>query len=142
MTKEQLRPTRDIVKEAIGEFGSSAPGPDSVPFEVYKAMGETAVELFLETANAMLDGLVSPGDDFNLALMVCIPKCADGVSGDGQAYFEPSSTRPISVVDASNRILAPIFFLQDARERNWTSSRPCPERLLEAAANAQKCSGY
>jgi hypothetical protein len=107
--KEQLRPTKDIVRQAIMETGSSAPGPDAVPFEIYRALGEEGVELFLEIANAMLDGKADIGEDFNVALMVCIPKGADGFLDNGTPYYGPGGTRPISIVDASNRILASIF---------------------------------
>jgi hypothetical protein len=108
-SKEKLRPTRDIVRRVIQESGSAAPGPDGVPFEVYRAMGDAAVELFWETANAMLDGSVTPGEDFNLANMVCLPKAADGLLEDSTPFYTPSGTRPLSIVDASNRILASIF---------------------------------
>ena len=108
-SKEKLRPTRDIVRRVIQDSGSAAPGPDAVPFEVYRAMGEAAVELFWEAANAMLDGSVTPGDDFNLAKMVCLPKAADGLLEDSTPFYTPSGTRPLSIVDASNRILASIF---------------------------------
>ena len=109
VSKEQLRPSKDIVRKVIAESGSSAPGPDSVPFEVYRSLGEVAVELFWEAANAMLDGVAIPDGDFKLALMVCIPKSADGALEDNTPFFSPSGTRPISIVDASNRIFAFIF---------------------------------
>ena len=109
LSKEQLRPTKAIVTEVINELGDSAAGPDAIPFEVYKQMGEMGVDLFWEVANAMLDGLELPGEDFNLALMVCIPKCADGLLEDNMPYYAPGGTRPISIVDSANRILASIF---------------------------------
>ena len=109
VTKQQLRPSKEVVKKVIAESGSSAPGPDAVPFEVYRSLGEVAVDLFWEAANGMLDGVVSPDGDFNLALMVCVPKSADGVLEDSTPYFTPGGTRPLSIVDASNRILASIF---------------------------------
>ena len=63
----------------------------------------------LEVVNAMLDGDDAPDDAFNLAFMVCIPKEPDCHTHDGQPVYKPSSLRPLSIVDASNRLLASIF---------------------------------
>ena len=109
VTKNQLRPSKAVVRQVIKDCGNSSPGPDAIPFEVYKALGEEAVELFWEAAMAMIDGAGCPGEDFNKALMVCIPKAADGATEDSTPYYSPGGTRPISIVDASNRILASIF---------------------------------
>ena len=64
VAKTQLRPTRKLVRQVINEAPSPACGPDSIPFEVYKAAGEVAVTLFLNVACAMLDGQAVPDDDF------------------------------------------------------------------------------
>jgi hypothetical protein len=53
--KERLRPTREIVEQAIHDAVPSASGPDGIPFDVYKMMGQTAVDLFLEVADAMMN---------------------------------------------------------------------------------------
>ena len=108
-SKEKLRPTRKLVEEAIKNAALSSPGPDGIPFEVYKLMGPIAVELFLEIANSMLDQSDVPREDFNLAYMVCISKGDDGMTEDAVPYCSASGTRPISIVDAANRILASIF---------------------------------
>ena len=55
---------------------------------------------------AMLDGVDKPDAKFNLAFMICIPKDHDTILDDGTPAYMPSSTRPLSVVDAGNRILA------------------------------------
>lgn len=109
VTKTKLRPSRDVVRKVIQTSRSSAPGPDAIPFEVYRAVGEDAVELFWDIANRMLDGTATPDDDFNLALMVCLPKAVDGTLDDNSPYFSAGGTRPLSIVDAANRILASIF---------------------------------
>ena len=109
VSKERLRPTKSIVRQVIKDAATSAAGPDRVPFEVYKKAGECAVELFCDLATAMLDGVDFPGECFNLAYMVCIPKTADGHLEDATPFYSAASTRPISIVDASNRLLASIF---------------------------------
>lgn len=105
----QLRPTRKMVRRVIQECADSAAGPDRIPFAVYKRAGDTAVDIFLAVANAMLDGTDSPDDSFNLAFMICFAKSETCKTSDGTAVISPENTRPISIVDASNRILASIF---------------------------------
>jgi hypothetical protein len=149
VSKEKLRPSRRIVRDVIANCGSSAPGPDAVPFEIYRAMGEDAVELFCEMANAMLDGTAEPDDDFNVALMVCIPKAADGFLDDSTPYFKPGGTRPISIVDASNRILASIFCVVlekeirhriDKSQKGFLKGRKMLRNVLEVDLASHKIS--
>ena len=107
--KHQLRPTKEIIQKVIQECADSAAGPDSIPFAVYKRAGQIAVDLFYEAANSLLDGADEPDDSFNLAFMVCFTKSESGTTCDGSPIVEAKNTRPISIVDASNRILASIF---------------------------------
>ena len=58
--KSRQRPSKELVRQVIKDAACSASGPDNVPSEVYKALGEQAVEIFFEAANAMLDGDISP----------------------------------------------------------------------------------
>ena len=67
------------------------------------------VDLFLNAANALSDGSDTPDDNFNIAFMICFSKGVEGLTGDRTPYCSPAGTRPISIVDASNRILASIF---------------------------------
>ena len=49
------------------------------------------------------------GDDSNYAILCCIPKAPDELSDDGTPVFRAGSTRPISIVDAANRIVAAVL---------------------------------
>ena len=147
--EERLRPTRTIVETAIRGAAPSSSGPDGIPFEVYKLMGDPAVELFLELANSMLDQNDDPGEDFNLAYMVCISKGDEGTSVDGVPYCSPGGTRPISIVDAANRILASIFAATLEKEiglhlhraqKGFLRGRQMLRNVLEIDMAAQKIS--
>jgi hypothetical protein len=109
VAREKLRPSRNDVEKAIREATDSACGPDGIPFCVFKRNESLAAELLHEVADAMLDGTSHPDDDFNLAYMICFPKEAEGAMNDGTPFFNPGGTRPISIVDASNRLLASFF---------------------------------
>ena len=37
---------------------------------------------------------------------MCLPKKPSGVDEDGHTYFDPSATRPLSLVNTDNRLLA------------------------------------
>ena len=124
-------------------------GPDAVLFEVYRALGDVAVELFWEVANAMLDGSAIPDKDFNLALMVCIPKCADGFLDDNTPLYSAGGTRPISIVDASSRILASKFCAAlekqvghriEQAQKGFLKQRQMLRNVLEVDLAAQKIS--
>jgi hypothetical protein len=63
----------------------------------------------------MLEGSADLGEAFNHAFLCCIPKSADGITSNGLPVHTAGGTRPISIVDASNRIIAAI--LSTAQER-------------------------
>ena len=137
------------MEQAIREAVPSASGPDGIPFDVYKEMGPTATDLFLEVANSMLDQTDEPDDDFNLAYMVCISKGAEGFTGERAAYCSPGGTRPISIVDASNRLLASIFkatleknvgHLVHRAQKGFVAGRKMLRNVLEIDIAAQKSS--
>ena len=50
----------------------------------------------------------SPPDDFNHATLVLLPK-KPSMEVDGTKWFSPKDTRPISIVNADNRIIANVF---------------------------------
>eukprot|EP00959_Pyramimonas_sp_CCMP1952_P452016 9463974-Pyramimonas_sp.AAC.1 len=71
----------------------------------------------------MLREEAAPPDDFNLAYLICLPKCSGTLTSTGEDFYDPCNTRPLSIVDASNRILASIFRV--ALERSaapWVSA--------------------
>eukprot|EP00972_Heterocapsa_arctica_P025927 3816056-Heterocapsa_arctica.AAC.1 len=52
------------------------------------------------------DGPVSPlPDDFNWSFLCCLPKKPAGETEQGKAYYIPSTTRPLSLVNTDNRLL-------------------------------------
>ena len=51
-------------------------------------------------------GAESGEHDCNAALMSCIPKKEAGELPDGSKWYTPEATRPVSIVNTDNRILA------------------------------------
>ena len=105
----QWRLRRRDVKRAVNLSGSSSPGPDGLPYLAWRQLGTYGVdvlwgalkELESEQGTEHLETAYvdEPACQFNLGLLACIPK----VTGQVVA---PDETRPISMVDTSNRLLA------------------------------------
>lgn len=106
---------RDVAR-AVKLSGRSSPGPDGIPYAAWRSLGPNGVdalwsalrELGQENGIEQLEAAYhdSAGCDFNMGLLACIPKATTGTTAAGQAYVSPADTRPISMVDTSNRIMA------------------------------------
>ena len=64
-------------------------------------LGQEGVQTQLEEAYWDEEGC-----NFNLGLLACISKQTTGKLDDGTPYTAPEDTRPISMVDTANRLLA------------------------------------
>ncbi len=119
---QKLLPTKTDVEQVLDNLPSSAAGPDGVPFAVYKALKGIVAPIFFDISRALVNGTGRPPEDFNWAFLVCIPKSEGEVNGEGLCFHEASNTRPLSIVDASNRILASMLLLPLERHyADWIS---------------------
>ena len=57
----------------------------------------------------MIEGSMEPNEDFNFAFLCCIPKATKEKHLTGAPIHSAASTRPLSIVDAANRIVAAIL---------------------------------
>ncbi len=116
------RVRRKDVSRALRLSGNSSPGPDGIPFEVWRQLGDLSVDIFWEITRQMeaedfeedLREAYKDEDDlgihsFNLNLLVCPPKAPTGEDATMGTYYHPRNTRPISIVNADNRIIASSF---------------------------------
>eukprot|EP00973_Karenia_brevis_P011638 1575021-Karenia_brevis.AAC.1 len=93
----------------------SAPGPDGISLGIYQKLQMLTKRPFLQAAQYLVKGGRDVGEDFNLAFLTCIAKAFEEEALDGKLVVGVGNTRPISVVDAANRIIAGI--LANALER-------------------------
>ena len=112
--------TDEDVGRAIRLAGASAPGPDGIPYSYWKGIAKTGEKVLADCIRSMAaddgiermtDGYASVDDrfgecDFNASLLVLLPKKASGNSEEMGEYYAPENTRPLMLVDTSNRILA------------------------------------
>jgi hypothetical protein len=85
----------------------SSPGPDGIPFVAFSAVLTISKLVLGECAKDLLDG-GDPPDDFNFATLVLLPK-KPSVEVDGTMWYAPKDTRPISIVNTDNRLIANVF---------------------------------
>jgi hypothetical protein len=61
--------------------------------------------------------------DFNLSTLICLPKKPAGHDDEAGTYFSPGNTRPLSIVNTDNRLIANAARLRwESILDNWISS--------------------
>ena len=107
------------VRTAIAQAKNSMPGPDGIPASAYKALGDLAIDTLFDVINVLCqegahDTLVeayksmtgSQAHDFNLSILCLLPKKASGHDEAKGNYYHPGDTRPLSISNVDNRLLA------------------------------------
>ena len=112
---------RSDIRRAIRLSGSSAPGPDGLPYAVWRRLGplaetvlhEAAASLSTSGASAEMTAAYADeefatgmGHGFNHGLLVMTPKAPAGTQADGTPLYAPSGLRPLSLVNCDNRLIA------------------------------------
>ena len=110
---------RKHIARAIKISGSSAPGVDKIPYVIWRSLGElgvtvlydVALELQYENSATLLGmayGTAAEGGkhDFNLGVLCCLPKKIAGAHAGMGDYYGASDTRPLSIVNTDNRLIA------------------------------------
>ena len=100
---EILEVTLELVQKAIRMAPDTSPGPDGVPFKAFKANLEMVSPIILEVCLflGIKRDVVDMGT-FNEATLFLLPK---------KETLEVADTRPISVNNTGNRIVARVLFL-------------------------------
>ena len=92
-------PSVDKIIDLILDTNDSSPGPDGIPFAVYRLLAAQVAPIFKRLVTWFADGNL-PSEEFNSALLFLLPK---------KETFLPEHTRPISVTNSDNRILGKIM---------------------------------
>ena len=119
--RDRWRIREQDVRWAIKVCKRSAPGPDGVGAAHWKALGRYGVKTLFRAAQAMEqeaaareipDAFTDEGAGHNLynrGTLCCIPKGSGEATEAGGRAWPPASTRPLSIVDMDNRIIALAF---------------------------------
>jgi hypothetical protein len=92
-------PTLDTMIAAICDTNNSASGPDGIPFAYYRLCAEEIAPVLLRILKLLATG-IKPPEGFNYGSLFLIPK-------DDSLLID--HTRPISVANADNRIIAKLL---------------------------------
>ena len=89
------------VVEKIKRNKTSTPGPDGLPFAAWKCVADFVGPFFFEVIKELMKGDAPMPSWFNAANLFLLPKKVNSVL--------PKDTRPISITNTGNRIIASIF---------------------------------
>jgi len=92
-------PTLDECVDGINGSGNSSAGPDGIPFAFYRAFSLSLGPLIHRITHSLASGELPP-PGYNHALLYLLPK---------NDSLLPSATRPISVTNCDNRIIAKLI---------------------------------
>lgn len=102
--------TWKIVREVWASLPNSSPGPNGIPFSAYKQLATEAQPIFYDLIEELMDPQGHPPPpDFNHALLFLLPKKPSSTHPRLGPAYTPANTRPISVVNTDNRIIASIL---------------------------------
>ncbi|KAL4083832.1 hypothetical protein QTP88_029148 [Uroleucon formosanum] len=110
--------TADELWQAVRKLPSGkAPGPDNIPNEIINLAAERSPEMFLETFNACLTNSQLP-NRWKRAKLILLHK------GAGKPPDQPSSYRPISLLDGGGKLLERLLLncLESHKERSGALS--------------------
>ena len=93
------KPQLDDVRRAITSPKNTSPGPDGIPFAAWRATVDIAAPILFRVLTALMDG-ERPPSGFNHGLLFLLPK---------KNTHTISDTRPLSVTNTDNRILARVM---------------------------------
>ena len=92
---------------AIHYAGNSAPGPDGIPYSAYRHSDLARIAPKGGATYVVTDatGDLIP-EDLNHSRLICLPKKPTGTLADDTCYYSPEATRPLSIVNTDNRLIA------------------------------------
>ena len=109
---------RKDVAKAVRLSNNSAPGPDGIPYLAWRKLGNIGIDYLFQAVKCLTteEGKQCMSDaspdlphgqhTFNAGLLCCLPKKPTGQTGDGHQYFAPDATRPLTLVNCDNRLVA------------------------------------
>ena len=102
------------MEDAIQYSNNSALGPDGTPYLAWRCAGHLAAVVLHAAASQLQEDnftLQELPRDFNASFLCCLPKKPSGHDPTEGDYFKPSATRPLSLVNTDNRLIAGAFRL-------------------------------
>ena len=105
--------------KALKISGDAAPGVDEIPYKMWRSFGDLAAKVLHDmaiglpldnslTLRAMAHGCSEKDNyhKFNLGILCCLPKQTAGAPSTPGDHYTAAFTRPLSIVNTDNRIIA------------------------------------
>ena len=116
--------TKEHVLESVRRSHETSPGPDGIPYKAFKKLGLYAVEYLFDAAEDLQEDDVNTAEiaSFNHAILCCLPKVASKVDPLHGDIHQASQTRPLSVVNTDNRLIANAYrIMMEPIMNGWVS---------------------
>ena len=105
---------QDLITRSIRRTNNSAAGPDGVPYAAYRKTIELSSRALTDAMEHMyhggplrtIDGQPFIPEHLSYVIMVCLPKKVAGAHPQFGDLYTSENTRPLSIVNTDNRILA------------------------------------
>jgi hypothetical protein len=97
------------VELAVKLSNNSSLGPDGIPYAAWRKAGRQALVILHEVISQIqaedFEESTLP-EGFNTSYLCCLPKKPSGTDHERGDYFLPVVTRPLSLVNTDNRLVA------------------------------------
>jgi exonuclease III len=122
-TSDAWRVDRESIEKAVTISSDSMPGPDGIPYVAWRCLGPLGIDILLDAASTLAspdgprlmqnaNGASSDDHEFNLGILCCLPKKASGNDPTVGHYHAAENTRPLSIVNTDNRLIANAYGLK------------------------------
>ena len=89
-------PVQETIYKALRESGNSSAGPDGIPFAALRALAPFFAPIAAAIVKALAEGIMPPSG-YNHGYLYLLPK---------KGMHTPADTRPITVTNSDNRVIA------------------------------------
>ena len=148
---EHLVLTSAHVQDSLRRSHETTPGPDWVPHGAYKVLGDYAASFLYDVAEDMQEyGAENKVPaNFNHAILCCLQKTASRTGAVHGDVYAPSKTRPLSIVNTDNRIIANAYRLMmepiigmwvSDMQRGFLNGRSMLSNVVDVDVEAMKIS--
>ena len=122
-TSDAWRVDRESIEKAVTISSDSMPSPDGIPYVAWRCLGPLGIDILLDAASTLAspdgprlmqnaNGSSSDDHEFNLGILCCLPKKASGNDPTVGDYHAAENTRPLSIVNTDNRLIANAYRLK------------------------------
>jgi hypothetical protein len=103
---QDVAPLADDARRALQHSPNTGVGPDGISYGVWRGLGDFTVQLIMAIITYFMCVSSEVPPWFNLAFMNFIPKDPSGHTAFGMPYYSPDCTRPLSLADTINKLVA------------------------------------